>query len=74
LTPFFDGKSLLYVRRYRYDESLGFRLKTVEIIVEQKPWQPSLRIQDDEIIPVNVYFSETALREKLKRLGGKWDP
>ena len=67
------GKSLLYVR-YRYDESLGLRLKTVEIIVEQKPWQPSLRIQDDEIIPVNVYFSETALREKLKRLGGKWNP
>jgi hypothetical protein len=67
------GKSLLYVR-YRYDEIRGVRLKTVEIIVEEKPWQPSMRIKDDEIVPVNVYFTEMELREKLKGMGGKWNP
>jgi len=67
------GKSLLYVR-YRYDEDQGVRLKTVELIIEKKPWQPSLRIRDEDIVPVNVYFSEMDLREKLKGLGGKWNP
>ena len=67
------GKSLLYVR-YRYDEDQGVRLKTVELIIEKKPWQPSLRIRDEDIVPVNVYFSEMDLREKLKELGGKWNP
>jgi hypothetical protein len=67
------GNSLLYVR-YRYDESRGVRLKTVEIVVEEKPWQPSLRIRDDEIVPVMVNFSEKRLREMLKAKGGKWNP
>jgi hypothetical protein len=64
---------LLYVR-YRYDESRGVRLKTVEIVVEEKPWQPSLRLRDDELVPVIVNFSEKDLREKLKVDGGKWNP
>lgn len=33
------GESLICVR-YRYDKTLGVRLKTVEVIVEEKPWQP----------------------------------
>lgn len=41
------GETLLYVR-YRYDESRGVRLKTVEIIVEEKPWQPGTRLRDDD--------------------------
>jgi len=45
------GKSLLYVR-YRYDEGRGVRVKTVEIVVEEKPWQPTLRLRDEEIVPV----------------------
>jgi hypothetical protein len=67
------GKSLLYVR-YRYDESRGVRLKTVEIVVEEKPWQPSLRIREDDKVAVIVNFTEKALREQLKAAGGKWDP
>lgn len=67
------GTSLLYVR-YRYDESRGVRLKTVEIVVEEKPWQPSLRFRDEEIVPVKVSFSEKDLRDMLKSVGGKWDP
>ncbi len=47
------GSSLLYVR-YRYDESRGVRLKTVEIVVEEKPWRPSVRFRDEDIVSVPV--------------------
>ena len=67
------GNALLYVR-YRYDEVKGLRMRTVELIDEAKPWQPALRIRKDELVPVNVHFSEKDLREKLKVLGGKWHP
>jgi hypothetical protein len=67
------GKALLYVR-YRYDEHRGVRLKTVEIVVEEKPWQPRLRLRDEDIVPVLVNFSEKALRDRLKAAGGTWDP
>ncbi|WP_306537045.1 hypothetical protein [Geobacter sp.] len=67
------GKALLYVR-YRYDESRGVRLKTVEIVVEEKPWQPTVRIRDDDIVAVIVNFSEKAMQNRLKSVGGKWDP
>lgn len=67
------GKSLLYVR-YRYDEIRGVRLKTVEIIVEEKPWQHSLRLSEADIVPVIVNFTDKTLRDRLKAVGGKWDP
>ena len=67
------GSSLLCVR-YRYDATRGVRLKTVEIIVEEKPWQSPFRFRDDDVAPITVDFDETALREKLRKLRGKWDP
>lgn len=67
------GKSLRCVR-YRYDESRGVRLNTVEIVVEEKPWQPSFRFRDGDIAPVKVEFGETELREKLRNARAKWDP
>lgn len=67
------GKALLYVR-YRYDEVRGVRLKTVEIIVEEKTWNPPLPLQDEDVVPLLVNFSEMELREKLKDAGGRWNP
>ena len=67
------GSSLLYVR-YRYDESRGVRLKTVEIVVEEKPWQPSVRFRDGDIVSVTVSFAEKKLRDRLKAVGGRWNP
>jgi hypothetical protein len=67
------GNSLLYVR-YRYDESRGVRLKTVEIVVEEKPWQPKVRLLDEDNVAVAVNYSEKPLRDMLKAAGGKWDP
>ncbi len=58
------GDTLLYVR-YRYDESRGVRLKTVEIVVEEKPWQPYVRFRDEDVVPVSVRYSETGCRLSL---------
>jgi hypothetical protein len=67
------GKSLLCVR-YRYDEIRGVRLKTVEIVVEEKAFKPSFRYRDEDVVPVIVAYTEKALRDKLKAAGGRWDP
>jgi len=67
------GTSLLYVR-YRYDENRGVRLKTVEIVVEEKPWKPVFPLLDEDIVPLQVAYNEKALREQLKIMGGRWDP
>jgi hypothetical protein len=67
------GKSLLYVR-YRYGEERGVRLKTVEIIVEGKPWIPAQRMKDDQIVSVRVGYTEKGLRDILKAVGGRWNP
>jgi hypothetical protein len=67
------GDSLLCVR-YRYDENRGVRLKTVEIVVEEKPWKTSLRYRDEDVVKIIVAFTEKAFRDKLKAVGGRWDP
>jgi len=67
------GNSLLCVR-YRYDEKRGVRLKTVEIVVEEKPCKPGSGFKDGDIVSVIVAYNENTLREKLKTVGGRWDP
>ncbi|HIJ95782.1 MAG TPA: hypothetical protein HPP94_08625 [Desulfuromonadales bacterium] len=67
------GESLLCVR-YRYDETRGVRLKTVEIIVEEKTWQPPFSFKDGDIVPITVAFEETELRAKLQKMRARWDP
>ena len=49
-------------------------MKTVEIVVEERPWQPPFRFKDDDLAPVVVGFEEAALREKLRKARAKWDP
>lgn len=67
------GKSLLCVR-YRYDAIRGVRLKTVELIVEENPGCPKFLFQDSDLVPIDVRFEETELREKLRRIQARWDP
>ena len=66
------GDALLCVR-YRYDEIRGVRIKTAEIIVEEKGGKPSLRYSDDDIVQVAVAYTEKRLREQLKAAGARWD-
>lgn len=65
------GESLVCVR-YRYDVKRGVRLKTVEIIVEEKP-DRSPRFKGGDIVPVSVSFEEMELREQLRALHARWD-
>ncbi len=68
------GAALLCVR-YRYDKVNRTRLKTVELIIERKPWAPAAhRFEDNVRVPVRIAYNDTALREKAKAARGKWDP
>jgi len=67
------GDKLLCVR-YRYDEIRQVRMKTVEIIVEERPCKPPLRYRDQDIVAVMVPYTMKALRDRLKAAGGRWNP
>jgi len=68
------GEQLVCVR-YRYDEERQRRLKTVELIVEEKPWTPpGPRRTEKQAVAVRVAAPEVALRTQVKRAGGQWDP
>lgn len=59
------GESLVCVR-YCEPPAQGLRYTTVEIIVDQRPFEAP---QD----MVRVAYAETALRHKIKDAGGRWD-
>ena len=67
------GDKLLCVR-YRYDEERGMKLRTVEIIIEEKPWQPAFRFRDGDMVPIPLAFEEKTIRKQFKEAGGRWDP
>ncbi len=68
------GDALLCVR-YRYDKQNRTRLKTVELIVERKPWIPiAHRFGNNTLVPVRIGYADKALRELAKAAGGKWNP
>ncbi len=68
------GNRLVCVR-YRYDAQHKKRFKTVELIVEEGAWDPHAgKWQTDSLVPVRVTVSEVALRQQVKRVGGKWNP
>jgi hypothetical protein len=67
------GDKLLCVR-YRYDEIRRVRMKTVEIIVDERPCNPNLQHRDKDIVAVMVPFTDKILRERLKIARGRWNP
>ena len=68
------GSKLVCVR-YRYDETSRRRLKTVEIIVEEKAWQPKTpEIKPEEIVGVRIGLNEVELQRRVKLAGAKWNP
>ena len=66
------GSALVYVR-YRYDEVLGIRQTTVELVETEGPWRPRKRRRDGDLVAVAVGFAEKEIRSRLKLAGGKWD-
>ena len=72
LAPY--GNRLICVR-YRYDPQRKKRLKTVELLVGERDWEPRRPpYADDEIVGVRIGFAEVAVRELAKQGGGKWNP
>lgn len=67
------GERLLCVR-YRYDEAQQLRHKTVEIIVETTPWQPTgTTIPANTLIGLQVHLTETDVQQKIRQAGGQWN-
>jgi hypothetical protein len=57
--------------RYRYDPQRRRRLKTVEVIVAEREWEPPwTRFADDQIVALRVAFADVGIRERVKQAGG----
>jgi len=69
-----DELNILSRMALRYDEKRQVRIKTVEIIVSETPCRPLLRYRDHDIVSVIVPYANTALRDRLKAAGGRWNP
>ena len=66
------GSKLVCVR-YRYDDELGIRYKTVELIVDEKPWTPpTSHYKPTDLVHVRLEPHESRLRDALKLLGGRY--
>jgi hypothetical protein len=61
--------------RYRYDAHRKKRLKTVELLVAERDWEPRPpRFADDHIVGLRVAFADVAVRDRVKQAGGMWNP
>ena len=67
------GDQLVCVR-YRYDKARQKRLKTVELIIDEKDWIPDVTIPADKLVGIKIGYGEAELRERVKKSGGYWNP
>jgi hypothetical protein len=74
------GDQLVCVR-YRYDEARKRRVKTIELIIEDTPWQKELpggirlprpKLKHIHDVLVRIAFHETDLRTQVKQAGAQW--
>jgi hypothetical protein len=67
------GEKLVCVR-YRYDAVNQRRIKTVELVIEENPWQPRPgKIPSNKIMHLRIRYDEIALRNLVKAAGGNWN-
>jgi len=68
------GDRLICVR-YRYDVRRKKRLKTVELLVAERDWEPPRpRFAHDQIVGLRIPFADVAVRARVKEAGGTWNP
>ncbi|MFM9971108.1 MAG: hypothetical protein ACKVQK_22165 [Burkholderiales bacterium] len=70
------GEKLVCVR-YLYDQATKKRFKTIELIVEETPWQGKprrRRINDYDMVAIRVAWEETETRAAIKAAGAIWRP
>jgi hypothetical protein len=61
--------------RYRYDVQRKKRFKTVELLVAERDWEPPRpRFAHDQIVGLRVPFADVAVRDRVKQVGGTWNP
>jgi hypothetical protein len=65
------GRRMVCVR-YKYDERLKRRWKTVELIVGEIVWERKAPRPGTKV-SVRIQYEEASLRGKIKDAGGKWD-
>ena len=73
------GHRLVCVR-YRYDAAARVRYKTVELIVEQVPWDPAERLtvadgrpgRPPSLVGVRVAWDDRVLQQCVREAGGRW--
>ena len=73
------GERLICVR-YRYDPNARMRYKTVELVVEQVPWEPDKHAADPagragrppSLVGVRVAYEDRALQQQIRQAGGRW--
>ncbi len=66
------GSRLLCVR-YWYDQEKRKRFKTVELVVEEVPWEPGMRERGNPVVSLCVDFAERDLQTRVKAAGGMWN-
>ena len=67
------GDALMCVR-YRYDAKAHKQYKTVEIIVSETDWiPPPAKYPDSTLVPLKIGIMETALQERVRSVGGRWN-
>lgn len=70
------GERLVAVR-YRYDPERGQRMKTVELVIDSRPWEPvmrSARRAAGDIVQVRLHWNESTLRARAIEQGARWCP
>ena len=68
------GDRLICVR-YRYDAQRKKRLKTVELLVAERDWDPPRPpFAQDQIVGIRVAFANVAARDRVKQAGSTWNP
>jgi hypothetical protein len=67
------GEKLVCVR-YRYDAANKRRIKTVELAIDEAPWEPpDPKIHSNPIMHLRIKYGEVALGKQVKAAGGKWN-
>jgi len=68
------GDRLICVR-YRYAARRKKRLKTVELLVAERDWEPPRpRFAHDQIVGLRIPFADVAVRGRVKEAGGTLNP
>ena len=66
------GDDLICVR-YRYDDELRQRIKTVEIAVDRAKWEVRRSVNPEELVCFRVAEGEDLLRRAVLLAGGRWE-